>query len=439
MECVAGIDWASESHQVEFQTDDGELLWNDSYGTDLDSLYGLRDDLLDAVEKPEHLKVGIEDPKRPVVRVLLEANIPVFVLSPRQTNAVRAAYSQAERKDDELDAHIICDELRVHENLFYQLVPQPGVITALSHYSRAYESAKEEVNRFANKLRDKLRDFFPQFLELEWDLDSRVMLDLLELIRTPRRLEEVDAEAIDEVLGRCRLHSAEEVLEILRADAPPLDSQVVEAASEIALHQIEQLRAALRAQEAWSEKVEDLLDDIADQQKAGELPTAFQDKETGGSEAAGGSDSGEPSHSPDRSDIEIALSVPGVGTTTVAGLFGEAFQAIALGDRELLRRQSIAPVTEKSGRTDSSNGPPPLVRRRYARNHHLNNTMHQIGDSLQKHNGHYRARYVGMRDEKNHTHGRACRQIADQFLRVFFAMLRDRTTYDASKHGATRR
>lgn len=43
----------------------------------------------------------------------------------------------------------------------------------------------------------------------------------------------------------------------------------------------------------------------------------------------------------------------------------------------------------------------------------------------------HKARYRAMRS-RGHTHGRACRQLADQMLTTPFAMLRDRTLYDAN-------
>lgn len=446
MERMVGIDWSNHSHQVEVQTETGEVILTESYSADCGGLYELRDELLEWVEQPEHLKIGLEDPSRPVVRVLLEAGMEVFILTPPKVDAVRSVYSEAQVKDDRLDAHIICEELRVHRNVFYKLVPRRPVIAALSQYHRALEDTKSDVNRLANRLREKLRDYFPQFLELDWELTSRVMLDLLELIPEPAAVEEVTVEEVDEVLGRCRKHSAREVLEILGGKSPRLANRLAGSIAEIAREDAKQLRTAVQAEETWEERLVGLLEEISEKQKSGELPTAGSLEEDDSSTqkpARGGraSNSGDAETEDDEplSDIEIALSTKGVGVRTVAGMFAEGFQSLVTLDRELLRRQSIAPVTEQTGKQSSSEGgPDPWVHRRHARNRYLNDVMHQMGDSLQRQNGHYRSKYVKMRD-KNHTHGRSCRQLTDQYLRVLFAMLRDRTTYDPALHGATRR
>ena len=444
MEWTVGIDWGSEAHQVEIHSQEDGLEKNVGYSADVTGLFELRDELLEEAAEPKQVKVGIEDPTRPVVRLLLDAGMEVFILNPRKVDSLRPVYADSDKKSDELDAHVLCEELRVHPNVFYKLVPNPPVIAALSQCYRAMEDAKSDVTRFSNRLREKLRYFFPRFLELDWTLTSRVMLDLLELIPRPSAVGAVSVEEVDEVLGRCRKHSAQEVLEILGAQSPPLADRIVEATAAVASNQVQKLQFALQEEQRWYEEIESLLEEISDRQKSGELPSAAS------AEGSGATSSDQPAgqqpQQTDRpddqpvSDVEIALSTRGIGIRTAAGLFAEGFQALADLNRDMLRRQSIAPVTKQTGKQSSGgDGSDPLVHRRYARNRTLNDTMHQLGDSLQRQNAHYRARYVVMKNEKNHTHGRACRQLTDQYLRVLFAMLRDRTMYDAELHGATRR
>lgn len=438
--CLVGIDWATEHNQVEVQSPDGTVIVQEVFPSSSEGFRELRDALLETCQEPSKIRVAIEDPTRGVVRVLLEAGMQVFVLPPRKLDSLRPVYSEAEAKDDVLDAHILCEELRTHEKIFYELVDREPVIATLSRYHRAFEDEKSDVSRYSNGLREMLRDYFPQFLELEWSLTQRVMLDLLKLIPSPEAVQEVSVDQVDEVLGRARKHSAREVLEILSAEGPPMAQRIIDSMAEIAAREAEKLRAALANRRQWESRLRELLEEISEKQKAGELPSARE----AGNEA-------EPSSERDTensaehaegslSDIEIALSTDGVGFRTVAGLFAEGFEALVTLDREMLRRQSIAPVTKQTGRQSSSGkGPPPQVHQRYARNRYLTDTMHQLGDSLQRKNSHYRAKYVKMRDDKNHTHGRSCRQLTDQYLRVLFAMLRDRTTYDPTLHGATRR
>ena len=59
----------------------------------------------------------------------------------------------------------------------------------------------------------------------------------------------------------------------------------------------------------------------------------------------------------------------------------------------------------------------------------LRNAVYHLGRSASMCSPKYKARYAEMR-KRGHSHGRACRQLADQLLRVAFAMLRTRTLFD---------
>jgi len=69
---------------------------------------------------------------------------------------------------------------------------------------------------------------------------------------------------------------------------------------------------------------------------------------------------------------------------------------------------------------------------RYACSDHLRDAVYHLGRTASVFSPVYKPRYAAMR-ARGHSHGRACRQIADQILHVAFAMLRDRTTYDRSR------
>lgn len=433
MERFVGIDWSQNTHEVEIQATDGEVIETGTYGTELEDLHRLRDRFVEYAQEVDLFKIGIEDPTRPIVRLLLEADLAVYVISPRQTDAIRPVYSQAGSKDDPLDAHIVCEELRVHPEAFYKLESREPLINRLSYVYRSLQKTKQDRSRLTERLRADLRRYRPEFLELDWEVSSRVMLELIEVIPDAQTAEQISEQKLQEALGRCRKHSCQEVRQILGQPGLSFSSEFLETFASIAGYWKKQLQIVQRMHEQCLDEITELLDEISECQKQGKLPSASKH---GSSQAS--TDSPEDNQSSSYSDVEIAMSVDGIGMQITAGLFAEGFEAIVSEDRELLRRQSIAPVTKKSGKDGKRDGPPPRVHQRHARNGYLTNNLHKLGDSLQRKSPHYRRKYEGMR-KRDHTHGRACRQVADQFLGVFFAMLRDRTVYDPTLHGATRR
>lgn len=411
-----GIDWGEKKHQVELVDSDGHTIFHKRVSTDPKSLYKLASQLLDVVDnKPERLHIAIEDPTRPVVGVLLGAGFCLFSINPRQVDRLRDVYRLSGAKDDASDAYVIANEKRIHPQVFHQIQPDHPVVAELREVIRACKERSDEATQYLLRLRHHLNRYFPQFLQLEWKLDSRVMLDLLELIPSPEHVEQANIDKIEKALGRCRKHTAEEVFNILRGPGHPLNPGTARGAQARAVQEAQNLRMVIRQENAWEARAKALLERLS------ELQRAEQEDKTA------------------PTDVEITLSLPGVGVRNTAGLFADGHQAIVERDLERLRRQSIAPVTRQTGQQKHQRrGHTPLVHRRFACSQYLSQTMFQIGDSAQRHSPHYRERYSKMRD-KGHTHGRSCRQLADQILRPFFAMLRDRTLYNPSMHGATRR
>jgi len=139
------------------------------------------------------------------------------------------------------------------------------------------------------------------------------------------------------------------------------------------------------------------------------------------------------------SDVELALSLPGVGTRIAAVMFSEGARAIEQRDLEQFRNRSVAPVTVKTGKQKhTSKRHKPFVRRRYAANKRLVDAMYHCGRVAAQKSEYYRGLYAKMR-ARGLGHARSCRQVADRVLSVFFAMLKNRKLYDPNLHGATRR
>ena len=135
------------------------------------------------------------------------------------------------------------------------------------------------------------------------------------------------------------------------------------------------------------------------------------------------------------SDVEIWASLDGVGKVVLGTMLGEAHLLIASHDLASLRALSgCAPVTKNTGQRENRYAPRKgsVVHMRYACSEHLRFAVYHLGRTASVFSPIYKPRYAAMR-ARGHSHGRACRQIADQILHVAFAMLRERTTYDRNR------
>jgi hypothetical protein len=134
-------------------------------------------------------------------------------------------------------------------------------------------------------------------------------------------------------------------------------------------------------------------------------------------------------------DAAILLSLPGVGPVVLATMLSEASAAITARDLARMRAVTgVAPVSVLSGKRQNKfhARSHPNVQMRYACSTRLRDATFNMARIASMHSEPHKARYQVLRS-RGHTHGRACRQLADHMLTTLFAMLRDGTKYDANK------
>lgn len=413
-ELFVGIDSGWELHCLLILDADGNQIAYREVPTKTDSLIELRDYLFTLCERPKDIHLAIEDPKQPVVDVLLEAGFSMWSINPKQTDRLREVRWVAKVKDDRRDALVIADELRLRKSLFTRIEACDVLATSLQQLHRFRQDRVAARNAEENQLTQLLRRYFPQYLELGWTVQERVMLDLLSIASHPKHLDTLSPDEIKSAIGRAKKHTPEQVISILKSSPLPLPDDLLDEVSAM-------IKMRAQAIRFHNEHIQILDERIAQ--------TISKSDQKGRSE-----------NSP--SDVQILQSIPGIGPYILAVLFAEAGSAIEQRDLDRLRLQSIAPVTSRTGHQGrkSAKNPGALapVHRRFHGNRELQNALYHLGRVAPQNSPHYKQRYTEMR-HRGHSHGRACRQIADQILTVMFAMLRNKTLYDPALHGETRR
>ena len=122
------------------------------------------------------------------------------------------------------------------------------------------------------------------------------------------------------------------------------------------------------------------------------------------------------------SDLDILRSIPGLGTITIGTLLAEAAPLIAQRDGDTLRSYGgPAPITRRSGKSW-------VVVMRRGCNGRLRDAFYHWARVSTTCDPAARAYYADLRS-RGHKHGRALRSVADRWIRILMAMLRDRTLY----------
>src|SRR5450755_2639032 len=189
----AGIDWATEKHDVLVSNELGEKLLAATFAHDENGLSALCRTLV----KMEVVLVAIERPDGVVVERLLDAGLRVLALHPNKVAAARDRFRVSGGKSDRFDAFVLCELARTDSHRFRVLEPDSDQTKAIRVLTRAREDLVGTRTAVVNQLRAELERFWPGPLGLFSDLHSRISLAFLERYPSP-----ADARG----LGQARLH-----------------------------------------------------------------------------------------------------------------------------------------------------------------------------------------------------------------------------------------
>jgi transposase len=171
----AGIDWASEKHDVLIEDPAGEELLATTFAHSEDGISGL----CAALACFDVEVVAIERPEGLLVDRLLDAGIGVLALHPNQVKAARDRFRASGGKSDQFDRFVLCELARTDRHRFRILEPDSDQTKALRALSRAREDLVSARVAMTNQLRAELERFWPGPIGLFNDLDSRISLAFL--------------------------------------------------------------------------------------------------------------------------------------------------------------------------------------------------------------------------------------------------------------------
>jgi transposase len=403
-----GVDWATEKHDLCLLDATGKILLERAFVNTGAGLAEMCDVLMaKANGVADAVWVGIEVPHGPVVETLMERGFRVHAINPKQLDRFRDRFTVAGAKDDRRDALVLADSLRTDARAFRRLVQDSPEVMELREWSRMADDLQQERNRLTNRVREQLRRFYPQALQLGDDPGADWFLTVLEEVPTPAAAGAVAEATIAAVLKRHRISrlTAADVLKILREKPLIVAPGTAEAASS----HIRLVAARIRLLNAQHAECCRNLDKIC--RRLAPEPSAPQSN---------------PGRAGGQRDVEVLRSLPGVGRIVLATLLAEAAQPVRDRDYPALRSLSgVAPITRRSGKRC-------CVSMRHACQLRLRRAVYHWARVAAQRDSLWKERYRALR-ARGHSHGRACRGIADRLLAVATAMLREGTTYDPNR------
>lgn len=182
-ERYAGVDWASDKHDVLVQDAGGEQVLAATFAHDERGLRALCGTLV----RLGVVLVAIERPDGLMVERLLDGGLRVIAVHPNQVAAARPRFRASGGKSDRFDAFVLCELARTDHHRFRVLVCDRDDTKALRALSRAREDLVQTRVALANQLRAELERFWPGAMTVFAQLDSPIGLAFL--VRYPSPID----------------------------------------------------------------------------------------------------------------------------------------------------------------------------------------------------------------------------------------------------------
>jgi transposase len=177
----AGIDWASETHDVLVADETGVELLSATYAHDEKGVTALCRMLV----RMEVGLVAIERPDGLLVERLLDAGLRVLALHPNKVAAARDRFRVSGGKSDRFDAFVLCELARTDHHRFRVLEPDSDHTKAIRALTRAREDLVAARTGIMNQLRAELERFWLGPLALFSHMDAEILLAFLERYPSP--------------------------------------------------------------------------------------------------------------------------------------------------------------------------------------------------------------------------------------------------------------
>jgi transposase len=395
----AGIDWADDHHDCVVIDAAGKRMGALRVAHSVEGLARLVtfvQEFAGAAAGPEHLACLIETNHGLLIAALLEAGLPVYPVNPTTVDRHR---KPSGAKTDAIDAYLLARTGRSDLADLRRLTPDTPLIAELKLLTRDQDSLIQSQTRLSNQLTACLKAYYPVALTLFGTLLQPSTLAFLQAFPTLDAARAASAAQIVAVLQAAGYSSAaakaQEIQQQLQHPQLEADAGLTRAKSRLLRTLASQLQVLLRDIAAYDQEITRLFLSHSDSAVFASLPRA-KTRLAPRLLAEWGDDRGR---------YAAAASV----------------QALA----------GTSPVPWESGKFST-------VHRRYACSKPFRNALHQFAwQSVQKEA--WAAAYYQRKRAAGKSHSVAVRALANQWVRIIFALWRTHARYDPAIFVAAQR
>lgn len=411
---AVGIDWAEEFHLVALGRPAEGVFEVSRVEHRPAAVAALVERITGLEPDPAEVRIVLETRHGMLVEALLDAGYTVLPVNP---DLIARRRGPARKKDDAEDAKLACLLALDRFSNLRELIPHGELAGELRAIARDDLRAQRDQRRLLNRLRADLAATFPTALVIAGDdLDSPVMLKLLQTWPTAQQLRQAGPDAIDNLARQARhgwpQRFTARVTAALAQDHFIARDYLVRAKTDTIRLGCDQLLLLHTQRRAWERRMGELL--LGDRRRG----RTRQPGDQRGPAVPGG---------------EIYLSFPGLGDRLAARIAGEIGDTIGQFStpNALQCYAGKAPVTRRSGKSEL------VVACRLACNRFLADAVQQWAFTSLKQSAWAREFYDTQR-ARGKRHHAALRALGNRWLEVLWHCLTHHVRYDETVHAANR-
>jgi len=339
----------------------------------------------------ENCAIGLENPRSRLVDFLIQREFAVLLTNPKSIARYRESRIASKAKSDQADAQLIADYIREHHKSLRRISIPDQTIRELSILLEDRDRLVQQKVRFSNQLTSTLKEYFPQTLDMFSCIANKSALEFLRKVDTFAQLKSLSTADIEQLLRDCQINRKDSKENFHNVMKKPV-SQVSQAV----------IRAKVRLKNAILTHLILLTEQIDDYEK--QIQQVMDETPHG----------------------DLFRSLPGSDYILAGKLLVLYSSRNFRSANEVQSLCGTVPYTVRSGQSKA-------VRFRKGCSKFGRKTFHQLAFSSLRGCQWAKKRLSQKRKEGKGLH-HSLRCLANSWVKVTFAMWRDKTPYDESKY-----
>lgn len=387
-----GIDWATTQHVVHVDDPSGKQVLAFEIRESLEGYGELDRQLATLGVAIDQLPIALETPHGLLLDHLLGRGYRVYAINPKLVKKQREAMWPNAPKDDWRDAFLLAYILRTRIHRLHPLVRDSEESRELGQLTADRLKWTQMQTQLVNQLSACLRSYYVVALTLFSSVDTQIAHAFLRAYPDPEPAAQASHQTLTQFFRKAGYSAPRRIpklIEQLKAPAPRAESVTAHCAQRQMLALLDQLEVVHRTLDAYADRIEVLFSQ--------------------------------------HSYYEVFSSLPGGGGLLGASLCGQLGEAVSrFGSAAVAQAfAGTAPVTKRSGKSRH-------VHLRLACDKVLRTTLQYFAFASLRLSNWARQVYDQARS-RGLGHHAALRIVAHKWLKIIFAIIRDRSRYQEEK------